>query len=80
MKQKYKFGMRLHKFYIEQDDMELFFFYNQKDSGIDVIVENEELGFQCIYQIPYQYFQKFQQQFKDKMMEITEEDLKEIGL
>ena len=80
MKQKYRFGIRLHKFFIEQHDIELFFFYNQKDSGIEVIVENEDLESQCVYQIPYQYFQKFQQHFKDEIMEVTGEDLKEIGL
>ena len=70
MKQIYKFGIRLHKFFIEQNDMELFFFYDQIDSGIEVHVENEDLEFHCVYCIPYQYFQKFQQQFKGNINEV----------
>ena len=74
MKQKYKFGIRLHKFFIEQKDIELYFFYNQINSGIEVLIEDEDLEFACVYHIPYQYFQKFQQQLKGKMMAITSED------
>jgi len=60
MKKKFKFGIRLHKFFIGQKDMELSFLYNKEDSGIEVLMENEDLEFHCVYYIPYQYFQKFQ--------------------
>ena len=80
MRQKYKLGIRLHKFFIKQEDFELFFFYNQEHSEINVIVENEDLEFQCVFQIPIQYFHKFQQQSKDKIIQLTDEELKELGI
>ncbi|MFX1375981.1 MAG: hypothetical protein ACFFA0_09235 [Promethearchaeota archaeon] len=76
MKQKYRLGIRLYKFFVKQEDVELIFFYNQDYSEINVIMENEDLEFQCVFQIPIQYFQKFQQEFKDKIIQLKERNLK----